>query len=133
MTDNSKKPDTTIEFSIDHVGVSVSNLDKSIEFYTKLFGFICQRTIEMPTGNGKGALLQKPGITIEMFQIDNVLPLPEDRKIPGNDLKTMGVKHFAMRVQDVTGAADFLRKNGVEFISEPVVGVRGFKRFFIKD
>ena len=87
----------------------------------------------MPMGNGKVALLQKAGFTIEMFEYSNALPLPDDRKIPGEDLKTLGVKHFAIRVNDIMGAADFLKKNGVEFISEPTLGVRGWRRFFVKD
>jgi catechol 2,3-dioxygenase-like lactoylglutathione lyase family enzyme len=78
-------------------------------------------------GNGKVALLQKPGFTIEMLGYSNALPLP------AADHKALGVKHFAIRVNDIMGAADFLKKNGVEFISEPVVGVRGWRRFFVKD
>lgn len=133
MTGNILKANTSIDFTIDHVGISVSNLDRSVDFYTKVFGFTCERIIDMPAGNGKVALLKKPGITIEMFRINGVLPLPEDRKVPGEDLKTLGVKHFALRVKNVTDAADYLRNNGVDFISEPVVGVRGLMRFFVKD
>jgi catechol 2,3-dioxygenase-like lactoylglutathione lyase family enzyme len=133
MTSNIKKPEANIEFTFDHVGISVSNLDRSIEFYTKIFGFKCERIIETPMGNGKVALLQKEGITIEMLGYSNVLPLPDDRKIPAEDIKTIGVKHFAIRVNDIMGAADFLKKNGVEFISEPTLGVRGWRRFFVKD
>jgi catechol 2,3-dioxygenase-like lactoylglutathione lyase family enzyme len=58
-----------MEFTIDHVAVSVSNLNKSVDFYTKILGFKCERIIEMPEGNGKVALLQKPDFNLEMFQI----------------------------------------------------------------
>jgi catechol 2,3-dioxygenase-like lactoylglutathione lyase family enzyme len=133
MTSNIKNTEANIEFSFDHIGISISNLDRSIEFYTRMFGFKCERIIEMPMGNGRIALLQKEGFTIEMFGYSNALPLPDDRKIPTTDLKTMGVKHFAIRVNDIMGAADFLKKNGVEFISEPAVGARNWRRFFVKD
>lgn len=133
MTANIKKAETNTQFTFDHIGISVSNLDKSIDFYTKIFGFKCQRIIEMPAGNNRVAVLQKEGFTIEMFGYTDALPLPDDRKIPTKDLKTIGVKHVAIRVNDCVAAADFLKKNGVEFISEPAVGVRGWRRFWVKD
>jgi len=118
---------------LDHVAISVSNLERSIDFYTSLFGFYCERIIKMPDGNGTIALLHKSDFTIEVFHMVDALPLPDDRKIPTTDLQTMGVKHFAMRVRNAVDAADFLKKHGVEFISEPVVGARGFRRFFVRD
>ena len=133
MATTSNKPDAVSDFVIDHVAVSVSNLNRSIEFYQRNFGFACERVTDMLKGNGKVALLKKQGFTIEMFEISNALPLPEYRKTFEGDLKTIGVKHFAVRVRDITGAYDFLKNNGVDFSSEPVVGGRGFKRFFLKD
>ena len=131
MTININMQEAHIEFTLDHVGISISNLVRSIDFYTKMFGFKCERIIEMP--NYKVALLKNAGLTIEMFQYSNALPLPDDRKTPAKDLRTIGVKHFAFRVNDIIVAANFLKKNGVEFISEPAVGVRGWRRFFVKD
>ena len=133
MTTTSNKPDMANDFLFDHVAVSVSNLNRSIEFYQRNFGLSCERIIEMPKGRGKFALLKKHGFTIEMFQLSDALPLPDDRKAFESDLRTIGVKHFAIRVQDILGAYEFLKKNAVEFSSEPVVGGRGFRRFFLRD
>ena len=127
------KPDVNAEFFIDHVGVSVSNLGRSIAFYGRNFGFSCERAIELPDRGMKVALLRGGGFTIEMFEFTDALPLPEDRKTPNTDLKTVGVKHFALSVNDILAASDFLKRNGVEFISEVTVGVRGLRRFFVKD
>ena len=133
MTIHSKKPDASVEFLIDHVAVSVSDLAKSVDFYVKNFGFSCERVIDLPNRNGKVALLRRPGFTIEMFEFADALPLPDDRKIPSTDLKTLGVKHFALKANDILAASDFLKRNGVEFLSEVTVGVRGLRRFFVKD
>ena len=133
MPIQSNKPDESIEFLIDHVAVSVSNLTRSVNFYAKNFGFTCERVIELPNQNGNVALLRRAGFTIEMFEFADALPLPDDRKTPSTDLKTAGVKHFALKVKDIMGASDFLKRNGVEFLSEATVGVRGVRRFFVKD
>ena len=122
-----------VEFSIDHIAISVSNLDVSMRFYTNVLGFTCERIIDIPDGNGRIALLKKTNFTIEMFQFaDSVLLPANDGKLI-DDLKVIGVKHIALRVKDIWTAAAFLKERGVEFISEPVMGARGFYRFFIKD
>jgi catechol 2,3-dioxygenase-like lactoylglutathione lyase family enzyme len=79
------------------------------------------------------ALLAMADLTIEMFEFAGSRPLPEDRRTPAIDLQTVGVKHFALRANDILGASEFLKKNGVEFISEVAVGVRGRRRFFVRD
>jgi catechol 2,3-dioxygenase-like lactoylglutathione lyase family enzyme len=133
MATTGNKPNMDIEFLIDHVAVSVSNLARSIDFYEQNFGFTCQRVFEMSNGIGKVALLKKAAFTVEMFAYSDALPLPDYRKTPDTDLKTLGVKHFALNVDDIFGASNFLKRNGVDFISEVTVGGRGLRRFFIKD
>ena len=125
-------PDKNGEFLVDHVAVTVSDLDRSIEFYTRNFGFECQRIVPL-RGNGRVAVLRGAGFAIEMFAPDGALPLPGDRRTPDADLKTIGVKHFALHVVDILAASDLLKANGVEFISEVMVGVRGVRRFFVRD
>jgi catechol 2,3-dioxygenase-like lactoylglutathione lyase family enzyme len=133
MTAHNDESETDGRFSIDHVAVSVSDLSRSIDFYSRNFGFVCERVIELPRGGGRVAVLRGPGFAIEMFEFPDVRPLPDYRKMPDSDLKTMGVKHFALKARDIMGASDFLKRNGVEFISEVTVGARGARRFFVKD
>ena len=66
-----------IEFRLDHVGISVSDLDRSIAFYGQKFGFVCERTIQMPN-RGRVALLRLGGFTIEMFEFAGARPLRKD-------------------------------------------------------
>jgi catechol 2,3-dioxygenase-like lactoylglutathione lyase family enzyme len=132
MSDDSRKVEAKVRFSLDHVAVTVSDLERSIEFYGRNFGFACRRVL--PLGpKGRVALLHGGGLTIEMFAPAGALPLPEDRRTPDADLRTIGVKHFALRVADAMAASEFLKRNGVEFISGVTVGVRGVRRFFVKD
>ena len=133
MTDTSDKSVGSVEFSIDHTAISVSNLDVSIRFYTEILGFTCERIIDIPDGNGRIALLKKADFTIEMFQFIDAQPLPDSDGMLVKDLKKIGVKHIALRVRDIWAAAAFLKERGVEFINEPVKGSRGYYRFFVKD
>jgi methylmalonyl-CoA/ethylmalonyl-CoA epimerase len=124
---------TTAGFAGDHVGVAVAHLDLSLAFYQGVLGFRCEKTIDLPDGRGRVALLVVPGLTIEMFALPEARRLPDDRRTPATDLQTIGVKHFALRVDDIEAAASHLRRNGVGFITEVAVGVRGRRRFFVMD
>ena len=133
MSDIPDSNPAPVEFSIDHTAISVSNLDTSMRFYTEILGFTCTRIIDMPDGKGRIALLNKPGFTIEMFQFVDAQPFQDNDGILVIDHKKIGVKHIALRVNDIWAAADYLKEHGAEFINEPVIGARGFYRFFIKD
>ena len=121
------------DFSLDHVAVSVSDLDRSIKFYGENFGFKCDRIMDRPQGAGRVALLKKPGFAIEMFGYAGPSPLPDFHKSLETDLRIIGVKHFAIKVNDILDAADSLKNNGVEVVSPVAVGVRGLRRFLVKD
>lgn len=133
MSDSTDKSTSHIEFSIDHTAISVSSLDASMHFYTEILDFTCERIIEIPDGIGRIALLKKEDFTIEMFQFTDVRFPSDSERILLNDLKKIGVKHIALRVNDIWEAAAYLQEHGVEFINRPVKGARGFYRFFIKD
>jgi catechol 2,3-dioxygenase-like lactoylglutathione lyase family enzyme len=133
LTNSSDKSTLPVEFSIDHTAISVSNLDVSMRFYTEILGFSCERVINIPDGNGKIALLKKSDFTIEMFQFTDAEPLTDNGSKLINDLKKIGVKHIALRVNDIWAAEEYLSRHKVEFINKPVKGARGFYRFFIKD
>jgi methylmalonyl-CoA/ethylmalonyl-CoA epimerase len=132
MTGDSPKGLAKVRFGLDHVAVTVSDLDRSLEFYRRNFGFECRRVLPL-RGTGKVALLRGAGLTIEMFAPAGASPLPDDRKTPDADIRTVGVKHLALQVADASTASEFLKRNGVEFISGVTVGVRGVRRFFVKD
>jgi catechol 2,3-dioxygenase-like lactoylglutathione lyase family enzyme len=133
MSDSIDKSTPPVEFSIDHTAISVSSLDASMHFYTEILGFTCGRIIDIPDGNGRIALLKKADFTIEMFQFTDTRLPPDSERTLINDLRKIGVKHIALRVNDIRTAAAYLQEHGVEFINEPVKGARGFYRFFIKD
>ena len=78
MSDNYKKLNSPVEFSIDHTAISVSDLDISTHFYTEILGFTCERIIDIPDGNGRISLLKKADFTIEMFQFRDAVSLQDN-------------------------------------------------------
>jgi len=116
-----------------HIALSVSNLEKSIAFYGRLFGFKCSDVCDDKTSKLKIALLKKDRVALELFQFQQYNSLPEYRKDLNNDLKTLGVKHFAFEVDNIESEFERLKKAGVEFATDIGVLEAGLRYFFIKD
>ena len=88
-----------------HTRIRVSDLDKSIEFYTKHLGFeLGSRNPNSPAGN-EIAFLTLPGNdhAVELtYSADYELAVPED------------LMHFAIGVDDLIAFCDKLEKDGLE-------------------
>ena len=85
-----------------HFAVSVSDFDRSIEWYERVLGFklLCRNIIE-PISTPV-AHLDSPdsGFMLEIFCPPDSLPVPEDRKMPNTDMRTQGNKHFSLTIED---------------------------------
>jgi len=88
-----------------HTRIRVSDLDKSIEFYTENLGFVVRsRTDKSPAGN-QLAHLELPGNAhgLELTYSDDYdLKVPED------------LMHLAIAVPDLIALCDKLEKKGIE-------------------
>ena len=114
---------------IEHIGLSVSNLDKSIEFYCRNLNCEVIRIIEadnnpllrkvvgMPDCVARIAHLKSGPNMLELFEYTR----PQGRKIPGDHKQAdIGYIHTGFRSSDVRSDYTKLKNNGVVFISEPV-------------
>ncbi|MGM0791288.1 MAG: VOC family protein [Bacillota bacterium] len=108
---------------IDHVGVMVKNIEKSIEFYTNAVGM--ELKAEVPHSNGfiKLAFLGFTGneeTELELIQGYND-HLPEEGT----------VHHFAVSTDDVEGEFTRLKELGIELIDQEITTLpNGYKYFF---
>ena len=118
---------------LDHVGFTVSDLDRSLPFYRDLLGMemLWERVYEeeyvrtlvgYPAVRLRCAYLQIPGSTakVELLEYQNVPREQSElrRADPGN-------AHLALSVPDLDGLCRRLKEAGVKFVSEPVVSTAG--------
>jgi len=92
---------------VEHVGIQVRNLDRSIKFYTEVLGLPLRQRVRLnettelaflPLGESEIELICKS--TEYTFAKEGI------------------VHHLTFRVDDVAGMLDHLRKHGVELIHE---------------
>ena len=118
---------------IGHVGISISSLTKSIAFYGKYFGLVCEEKYTIEEKGMTIALLKRGDFVLELFEFKDSKPLPKYREKLNSDLKTIGVKHFSVEVEDVFEIFDKFKKAGVPFETELQKFNNGSHYFFIKD
>jgi len=107
---------------IDHIGVAVKDLDKTIEIYRDIFGFELLEIEEVPSQKVKVAKFNVGGVHVEFLQ-----PLADDSPISKFlEKKGEGMHHIAYYTDDINGLLEDLKSKGVKMINEePVKGSSG--------
>lgn len=113
---------------VGHVGFTVFNLDKTVDFYVnKLGGKLLTTTIDegenlgtyvLGEGNQKHAALKVAMIEIGGIEVEflQYLDPPTNEKYHGNP-SIAGSAHLALEVNDIQEMYEKLRKEGVKFHS----------------
>lgn len=106
-----------------HTGISVKNMDESVEWYRKNLGFeVCKDDGYTPPLKAHVLFMEKDGYQLELFQYDEPKPIPEDRLLPNTDLQTIGTKHVAFATDDIDALKAGFVENGVEIVHEVRMG-----------
>ena len=115
-----------------HGGVSVPDLEASIQWHHDVLGFDVEARFDIPKANAKVAMLKRGPLRMEIFQVEGAQPLPEDRRLPDRDLKTHGNKHVCFAIQSVADTVAEFRAKGVDIVF--VGGLPGLPpNIFIRD
>lgn len=119
-------------FNFNHVAISVSNNKKSIEFYKK-FGFKEFKTWRAEDESIKIDMLKLNDMILEIFCYKDYESIPESARKITDDLRVIGTKHFALGVDDINEAKEFVMKNDICNDVEINKGRLGKEYFFISD
>jgi len=116
--------------AIDHINIVVSDLERSVKFYTEILGFEKTNSAHLE-GDWIESIVGIKGVVADVVFI--VAPAGEPRiellrykfpigeSIPLNSLaNTIGLRHIALRVDDIQASAKKLKDAGVRLLSEPV-------------
>ena len=115
--------------NIEHVALSVADLERSIAFYTEVMGLTVKRVIDSTPEKGLGRIVGLPGCSariahlsagafmLELFEYTDPRgrPIARDRNQSDH-----GFTHVGFTSADVRADVARLRSLGVEFIGEPV-------------
>jgi methylmalonyl-CoA/ethylmalonyl-CoA epimerase len=120
------------DLRIDHVGISVADLEESVDWYVDKLGFELVRPINRnPDSAMTIARLRRGDFNIELFEIEGAAPLPEYRRDPSADLRVHGLAHFAFQVDDVRAVQAELEAKGVNIVMPLTENRTNF--FFVND
>ncbi len=114
---------------LEHVAISVSDLDRSIAFYRDMMKLEVVRIIECPPAMRLGDVAGMPGcrariahlqsgqIMLELFEYQE----PRGQKIPEDHKQAdLGLVHIGFTSTDARADYARLKKLGIEFFSEPI-------------
>lgn len=114
---------------VDHVALSVADLERSLSFYRDLLGFSVERIIESTPEKRLGDVVALPGCSARiahlrrgdtMFELFEYLE-PRGRPIRADETQAdHGFIHACFRSTDTRADYARLKSRGVEFLGEPV-------------
>lgn len=117
--------------AIDHINIVVSDLERSVKFYTELLDFKLFKKahlqgawIEAIVGlkdvSADVAYVRAPAGEPRIELLCYKRPIGEKRNI-NSKANTIGLRHIALQVSDIYALAQKLKDNDVQLLGEPVV------------
>ena len=127
--------------SFSHVGITVSDFHKAVQFYWDVFGCPLVGVADTPpervrtffgvTGDAPsckiGWIRVPGGGVLEIFHFE---PKQPAERIPWN---RVGLTHISFNVRNLDKWHDYLVSKGVEIVSRPERSPRGHSFFFVRD
>jgi catechol 2,3-dioxygenase-like lactoylglutathione lyase family enzyme len=134
----------TAPIRVHHIGITVSNLERSLDFYRDAFGLDPGMTFEITSGPRQAAALDLPEhrqrvalMPIGDFVVELIefIPTRRDFDMRQDDV---GYAYMAFGVDDLEAVYARLTERGLKFNSEPIVSadiepVAGSKFCILKD
>jgi glyoxylase I family protein len=113
---------------IEHTTITVSDLKRSVDFYTRLLGFSVSGGMHFPESNLEIVFLDLGDTTLELFGV----PATQGRMV--NDVnEVIGYKHICLRVDSVDAEFARLSAAGVVFRIPPTTVQSSVRIAFFHD
>jgi len=113
---------------IDHIGVAVNNLEKSLHIFKDVLGMKCSGEEEVKEQNVRVAFLPVGESEIELLESTS----PDGNIAKYIEKKGEGIHHIAFEVEDLDVMLKKLQKKGVRLIDkEPRYGAGGARIAFL--
>jgi len=114
-----------------HTSIRTSDIEKSINFYTKLIGLKLQGRRQIPQNNAEIAFLQDPQAKGSVLELTYYR---KQKKFLQPDYEDRLFDHLAFNVEDMQKTIETLRENDVTITDEPyTLGPGGSTIAFIED
>lgn len=105
---------------VDHIGLSVGDLDAQRDWYVAAFGFTTAKSFEVPAAGLRGVFLVGPDdLAIELLEKQGSARSATMPTSPPEALLHRGWAHLCFRVDDVAGAFARLVDRGAGVVSAP--------------
>lgn len=121
-------------FTVDHVGLSVADLDAQRAFYGRALGLTeAEEELNLPKAGVRTAILRNAdGLKLELIERSGSLPQEFADAYDGAGVQ--GFFHWALHVQDLVAAFGELLGAGASEVSAPGPAARAGARFaYVKD
>jgi lactoylglutathione lyase len=99
-----------------HASIRTSNMDRSVDFYTKLLDLRIIRRMEIAQTNAVLVFLQDPEAKGAILELTSYR---DQKKFIQADYEDRLFDHLAFEVQDMKKTIDTMRKSGVTITDEP--------------
>ena len=103
---------------LNHVAISVPDLEESVAWYKEYLGFKEVSRMTIPH-NGVKLVFMENGFGIELIEVPGSKEMSPERSHPDTDNNTQGVKHICIAVENNREYVNNLREKGVKVVFEP--------------
>jgi catechol 2,3-dioxygenase-like lactoylglutathione lyase family enzyme len=114
---------------MEHFGISVVDIHRSVRWYQGIFGFKVVKQFEKPELQIKGVVMKRGDLSLEILQPYSPKELPAEDDSLVALLQRIGANHFAISAEDVKSLYNELKSQKAELVTELIEQ----RFFFCKD
>jgi catechol 2,3-dioxygenase-like lactoylglutathione lyase family enzyme len=119
--------------AIDHVGLTVRDLDSAIGWFDRALGLTVARTLEFPDGTRSAFLHGGGDVGVELFEVAEPRSGIQNED-PAGAARVLGYGHLALAVEDVDALFAVLVEAGAAPVWPPATAPEGDRRVaFVHD